>query len=304
MIVFLPYANSKLRWRLWCNSLESSTQEKHITHKALSFKFWFCLWPQQPRLFRHLTCTQYIENEIKQNGIVALGEALESNQTLTELRLSGNSSQVFFVHYFCFWSDCSPQNSKHCKSDWCKSIKQRFNDKHVPNLSQHFWFINQMFMKMEQNHKFLYVVLYRKFNGTCRGKSNQWSIKSQHNSSNTWNRKFGFRFSYLLRVHSSDVLWFIENNIGDLGATSLSEALKVNTSITVLSLRCLCSFLSWLMTFFFISEEWSGNKIGNDGVNALSAALGMNTSLAELDISCKIEYSLLKTVSCVLYPPS
>ena len=58
------------------------------------------------------------------------------------------------------------------------------------------------------------------------------------------------------------------------------------------------------MTFFFISEEWSGNKIGNDGVNALSAALGMNTSLAELDISCKIEYSLLKTVSCVLYPPS
>ena len=77
------------------------------------------------------------------------------------------------------------------------------------------------------------------------------------------------------------------NNIGDTGATQLSEALKSNTTLTKLDLcgeykrnkHTKASINKSLFAFLFTSTE---SKIGDTGVTSLSKALKSNTTLDEL----------------------
>ena len=79
------------------------------------------------------------------------------------------------------------------------------------------------------------------------------------------------------------------NAIGSAGATSLSEALKSNTTITELDLSGECkrekiqrtSISKSLFSFLFTSTD---NKIGERGAKSLSEALKSNTTLTELDL--------------------
>ena len=61
-------------------------------------------------------------------------------------------------------------------------------------------------------------------------------------------------------VSQLDLSW---NNIGDLGASSLSEALEVNSSLTQLDL--------------------TANKIGASGASSLSDAMESNITITELE---------------------
>ena len=93
-------------------------------------------------------------------------------------------------------------------------------------------------------------------------------------------------------IHQQIALIFLlistDTKIGDTGATSLSEALKSNTTLTKLNLRGedkrktqKTSINNSLFSFLFDS---TGNKFGNTGATSLSDALKSNTSLAELNL--------------------
>ena len=79
------------------------------------------------------------------------------------------------------------------------------------------------------------------------------------------------------------------NSIGDTGATSLSEALKSNTTLTELDLSCDDKrkkthkrYPSAIhSSILFISK---GNNIGDTGLALLVEALKSNAALIELDL--------------------
>ena len=76
------------------------------------------------------------------------------------------------------------------------------------------------------------------------------------------------------------------NEIGKEGAKALSEAMRINTTLTKLDLDC-------------IDEEekkwkrakkkwwWTANRIGDEGAKAIGEAMKSNTALIELDLRCK-----------------
>ena len=71
--------------------------------------------------------------------------------------------------------------------------------------------------------------------------------------------------SEALKVNSTlTVLYLSKNRIGDQGATGLAEALKVNSTLTVLYL--------------------SDNRIGDQGATGLAEALKVNSTLTKLDL--------------------
>ena len=79
------------------------------------------------------------------------------------------------------------------------------------------------------------------------------------------------------------------NKIGSSGATSLSELLKTNTTLTWLDLSslidCFCffqSFVHGLFPFYLI-----GNEIQEAGAASLSESLKVNTTLSYLNLICK-----------------
>ena len=81
------------------------------------------------------------------------------------------------------------------------------------------------------------------------------------------------------------------NNIGERGATSLSEALKSNTTLTELYLngedkrKAHKRQTSTTHSFSFIITS-TGNKIGDRGATSLSESLKSNTTLTALNLSC------------------
>ena len=102
-----------------------------------------------------------------------------------------------------------------------------------------------------------------------------------------------------MKVYSHEDKSFFENNvhtdneIGDIGATSLSDALKSNTTLTQLSLR---GKYKWHNTkqsqsinnpLLSILNKSTGNDIGEAGAASLSDALKSNTALAKLNLSCE-----------------
>ena len=83
------------------------------------------------------------------------------------------------------------------------------------------------------------------------------------------------------------------NNIGDTGTTSLSNALKSNTTLYVLDLSCEDKrkkthnrHPSSIHSFSFPFAS-TGNSIGERGKTSLSEALKSNTTLTKLDLRCE-----------------
>ena len=74
------------------------------------------------------------------------------------------------------------------------------------------------------------------------------------------------------------------NNIGNGKATSMSEALKTNTTLTKLDLGCKHKRNK---TLIFIFIRSIGSNIGDIGATSMSEALKTNTTLAKLDLGCK-----------------
>ena len=82
-----------------------------------------------------------------------------------------------------------------------------------------------------------------------------------------------------------------DNTIGARGATSLSESLKVNTTLVEIDLsgkkqrkKTHKRHPSTIHSFPFIITS-TGNKVGDTGVASLSEALKSNTTLTELNLS-------------------
>ena len=79
------------------------------------------------------------------------------------------------------------------------------------------------------------------------------------------------------------------NKIGDTGATSLSEALKSNTTLTQLNLggedkRRKTQKTLIDNSLFSILITSTGNNIGDTGAASLSESLKSNTTLTELNL--------------------
>ena len=81
-----------------------------------------------------------------------------------------------------------------------------------------------------------------------------------------------------------------DNSIGDVGATSLSDALKVNETLNELYLER--EHKEWGETNTHISLyllSTTGTSIGNTGAVSLSDALKKNTTLLKLYLSSKLK---------------
>ena len=92
-------------------------------------------------------------------------------------------------------------------------------------------------------------------------------------------------------VPSNDSLFSIYtkstvNDIGDAGATSISDALKTNTTLTKLDLgredRSYTNYIHRRIHSFSILVKSTVNKIGERGTQSLSDALKINTTLTAL----------------------
>ena len=90
-------------------------------------------------------------------------------------------------------------------------------------------------------------------------------------------------------IHSFFLIKSTVNNIGDTGATSLSEALKSNTTLIELNLirkdKRHTKDTHQQFTLFSIRNTSTGNKIGDKGAKSMSESLKSNTTLTELDLS-------------------
>ena len=73
--------------------------------------------------------------------------------------------------------------------------------------------------------------------------------------------------------------------IGDEGAHALSEALKVNTTLTSLYLKCAVTTKVKSRHNYNCKTKITGNRIGVEGVCTLSEALKVNTTLTILNLS-------------------
>ena len=91
-------------------------------------------------------------------------------------------------------------------------------------------------------------------------------------------------------------------NIGDTGATSLSESLKSNATLTELNLCCEDKrktqkrYPSTIHSFPFLFPT-TGNKIGDTGAASLNESLKSNTTLTKIDLSR--EDKRKKTHKCI-----
>ena len=85
---------------------------------------------------------------------------------------------------------------------------------------------------------------------------------------------------------------YSENNIGDIGAKSLSDALKTNTTLIGLNLSCehkrkekkktqIGTINNSLSSVFIQSSD---NELGDTGATSLIDALKSNTTLTQLDL--------------------
>ena len=71
----------------------------------------------------------------------------------------------------------------------------------------------------------------------------------------------------------------------------MSEALKINTTLTELDLSCEdqrrhTKDIDQQFTLFHFSKS-TGNNIGDTGATSMSEALKINTTLTALDLGCK-----------------
>ena len=96
-----------------------------------------------------------------------------------------------------------------------------------------------------------------------------------------------------------------DNGIGDTGATSLSDGLKTNTTLTEL---CLWGKTQNNQSFFFNKKiihfhpnNNLDNEIRNHGAKALSNALKINTTITDLDLESKDFIIVTSTKTLLFY---
>ena len=92
------------------------------------------------------------------------------------------------------------------------------------------------------------------------------------------------------------------NNIGDTGATSLSDALRSNTTLTRLDLRCKCKRSNTQMVsinkpLFSVLIKSTANPIGDTGMTSLGEALKSNTTLTKIDLGGKHKRNITQMAS-------
>ena len=89
-------------------------------------------------------------------------------------------------------------------------------------------------------------------------------------------------------IIESHSIW---NNIGDSGATSLSSALKVNSSLTQLNLEM--SLLLDMIELIIVESYSIWNNIGDSGATSLSEALEVNSSLTQLNLGVSLLLNMI-----------
>ncbi len=74
------------------------------------------------------------------------------------------------------------------------------------------------------------------------------------------------------------------NQIGDEGASAISESLKINTTLTELNLDCDETKKQQMKNKRKMksNKKWTDNQIGDEGRTKLSEALNTNTTLTVL----------------------
>ena len=78
---------------------------------------------------------------------------------------------------------------------------------------------------------------------------------------------------------------WIVNYLGTEGAKTISESLKVNTSLTELNLGCDEKIRKEKeRTKWKEMKKWIDNEIGTEGAKTISESLKINTSLTELNL--------------------
>lgn len=93
------------------------------------------------------------------------------------------------------------------------------------------------------------------------------------------------------------ILYSNNNDIGDLGVSSLQETLKVNSSLTHLKLRAVSPLFAFAILFHFTE-----NHIGSPGALCISNALKVNSSLTRLflgDILLLMIFKIHSLFCCV-----
>ena len=95
------------------------------------------------------------------------------------------------------------------------------------------------------------------------------------------------------------ILW-PGNCIGNQGTTSLSELLKMNTTLTALNLRGKYKTLQWQLSIIhFVIIQSTGNDIEETGATALGESLKVNTTLTiiYLEREHKVSIEILASLS-------
>ena len=105
-------------------------------------------------------------------------------------------------------------------------------------------------------------------------------------------QKSNYVFNNNKKTYFFPFIVLTDNWIRETGATSLSEALKSNTTLTELDLNCEYRrkktnkrHSSTIHSFLFSTQ--TGNLIGDIGMTSLSEALKSNTALTELSLCCE-----------------
>ena len=89
--------------------------------------------------------------------------------------------------------------------------------------------------------------------------------------------------SFILILHLN------KNKIGELGASSLSKALEINSSLTLLYLED----RHYKHFVFILLFWWNENRIGDSGLSSLSEGLRVNSSLTELYLGFSLFWTWL-----------
>ena len=191
------------------------------------------------------------DNNIGDTGAKSLSESLKSNTTLTQLNLWGEDKRrkthqrhPSSIHFFPFLFT---------------STENMIGERGATSLSE----------SLKSNTTLTALHLY-----------SEDKRKKTHKRHPFTNHSFPFLITSTV------------NKIGDTGATSLSESLKSNTTLTVLYLSCEDKSKKRhkrhsSAIHSFPSTSSTGNSIGDAGATSLSESLKSNTTLTKLNLSCE-----------------
>ena len=77
---------------------------------------------------------------------------------------------------------------------------------------------------------------------------------------------------------------FAGNDIGEKGADSLGDCLRLNSSLTKLSVSGCEEEVGYWKTQ--CNANWTGNRLGDGGIKGICTGLRFNVGLITLDIGC------------------